>query len=114
MSNIDHIIQSIQALHAADRAALLTKLQDVSASESKASLEKHRLSALRAAANDPARAVAFKSALKGLARLDLTVERLAASASGLAELNKAMDEAGWQMYERVQLKTSLAGIGLID
>jgi hypothetical protein len=52
--------------------------------------------------------------LKALARLGLTLERLAASADGLGELNAAMDASKWSFTERVTLKTSLAGIGAID
>jgi hypothetical protein len=59
-NNLDSIINAIQSLNAAEKASLLTKLQDVSASESKASLEKRRISAIRAAANDPGRQVAFR------------------------------------------------------
>lgn len=74
----DQIIQAIQALAHSEKIALLAKLQDISAAESKVSVEKHRLAAIRAAQNDPARQVAFKSSLRGLNRLGLSLDRLAA------------------------------------
>jgi hypothetical protein len=112
-STID-LANAIQNLNAADRGLLLAKLQEAGASEMKASAEKVRLASIRAAANDPARAVAFKSSLCGLARLNLDLDRLAAAADPLAELNRALDSAKWTFNERIQLKTSLAGIGAID
>jgi hypothetical protein len=114
MSSTNDLINAIQGLNAADRGLLLSRLQDVSASEMKASVEKHRIASIRAASNDPARAVAFKSSLRGLSRLAMDLDRLAASADGLGDLNRAMDANKWQFNERIQLKTSLAAIGAID
>lgn len=114
MSNIDSIINAIQTLSDAEKATFLTKLQDVSAGASKEAVEKRRVAAIRAAANDPDRSVAFKSSLRGLRRLGLSLEELSASADGIGDLNRAMDKSGWQTFERIQLKTSLASIGAID
>lgn len=114
MMSTNDLVNAIQNLNAADRALLLTRLQDVGASEMKASGEKFRLASIRAAANDPARAVAFKSSMRGLRRLGLDLDRLCAAADPLTELNSALDKAKWSFTERVELKTSLAGIGAID
>ena len=71
----------------------------MSASEQKASGENFRVASIRAAANDPSRAVAFKSSLRGLRRLGLDLDRLVASADPLTELNRALDSAKWSFTE---------------
>jgi hypothetical protein len=115
MSNhIDNIINAVQALNVADRETLVARLQTVTAAETKAAVEKRRLASIRAAQSNPNLQVAFKSSLRGLARLGLELDRLVASADGLGDVNRAMDAAGWVMSERIQLKTSLAGIGVLD
>jgi hypothetical protein len=80
----------------------------------KAAASKKRLSAIRAAADDPARAVAFKSSLRTLARLGLELEDLAAAADPLTQLNESMTKAGFTTYERMQCKSCLHAIGCLD
>lgn len=113
MSQLDSIINTIQSLNAAEKAALISKLQDVSAAESKAAVQKNRIAAVRAAANDPKLAHCFKGAKRGLDRLGLSIDRLCASDDALGDLNKAMTANNWSFSERVQTKTLLAEIGVI-
>jgi hypothetical protein len=112
--SIDTIISAIQTLNAADKTALVAKLQDVSATESKVAVQKNRIAAVRAAANDPKKAHAFKGALRGLSRLNVALEDLCASATPLADLNKALDSASLGFSERITIKTCLHECGVID
>lgn len=77
-----------------------------------ASAERLRMSRLKAAAADPNQAVAWKSALRGMRRLGLDIEKIAATGD-VKDLDRAMSEARWSSDERVQLKTILASIGAI-
>jgi hypothetical protein len=99
-------------LGAADRQRLIEKLSAAKISDLKASADKARFDRLNAAASDPKFAVAFRTALRQLARLGLELEAVATSGDCKA-LNEAMDRNKWASDERMQLKTVLANIGAI-
>lgn len=70
------------------RVSLLTKLQDVSAAEGKASVEKRRIAAIRSAANDPQKRMEFVTAMKILNKVGLDLDDLASAPNGVALLTK--------------------------
>jgi hypothetical protein len=108
----EQIAAAIDQLDAAGRAKLMEKLNAAKIGDLKAATDKSRFDRLNAAAVDPKFAVAFKTALRGLARLGLELESVAA-AGDVNALNKAMDENKWSPQERMQLKTILANIGAL-
>jgi hypothetical protein len=110
---IGDVAKAIEALSASDRAALLQKLSAAKLDDLKAAADNSRLARLNACAQDEKYAVAFKTALRGLRRLGLDIEKIAAAGDTTA-LDKAMTEQRWSIEERIQLKTVLANIGGIS
>jgi hypothetical protein len=69
---------------------------------------------VKGAAADPQKKKAFEGAAMGLTRLGLTIEAIAASGSGIADLDRAMSEAKWTQNQRFVLKANLAAIGAVE
>jgi hypothetical protein len=109
---LEKVAAAIEQLSASDRAKLVDKLSASKINDLKAAADKARFDRLNAAATDERYAVAFKTALRGLSRLGLELEAVAA-AGDVKALNKAMDDNKWSSEERMQLKTILANIGAI-
>jgi 4'-phosphopantetheinyl transferase EntD len=80
----------------------------------KAAAQHRRLDRALASARDDNMQVAMKVALRGLRRVGLDIEKLAAAADPLSVINEAMDKAKLNPGERMQLKTVLANVGAID
>jgi hypothetical protein len=79
---------------------------------SKATPDKRRLNAVRAAATYPKKKQAFALAVKGLQRLGMDIDAIAASGS-VAEIDAAMTKMKWSTNERMLLKGNLATVGAI-
>jgi hypothetical protein len=109
---LEKVAAAIEQLSASDRAKLLDKLGTTKINDLKAAADKARFDRLNAAATDPRYEVALRTALRGLSRLGLELEAVAAAGDTKA-LDKAMTEAKWSQQERVQLKTVLANVGAI-
>jgi hypothetical protein len=110
--SIKEITAAIEKLDAGDRQKLIDKLSAAKINDLKAAAEKRRLKRLEAAAQDPNMEVAFKTALRGLHRLGLDLEKIAA-AGDVKLLDEAMTKAKWSPQERFQLKAVLANVGAI-
>jgi hypothetical protein len=109
---LEQLAAAIDMLSAADRQKLIDKINATKINDLKAAADKARFDRLNAAATDPKFAVAFRTAMRQLARLGLELEAVAA-AGDVKALNKAMDDNKWSSEERMQLKTVLANVGVI-
>jgi hypothetical protein len=108
------LVAEINALSDKDRSALAERLNASKVSDMKATAQKTRLDRVLASARNENLKVAFQAALRGLRRVGLEIEKVAASADGLAMVNDAMTKANFSTGERLQLKTVLANIGALD
>jgi hypothetical protein len=74
---------------------------------------KGRLAKVQAAAKDPIKKVAYDNAIRGLRRLGMEIDAVAASGN-VADIDEAMTEKKWTNTERISLKHSLAIVGAIE
>jgi hypothetical protein len=114
MSPIDKLTDAINALSDKDRAALDERLNARKILDMKAVAQNKRIDRVLASARDEKMQVAMKVALRGLRRVGLDIEKLAAAADPLSVINEAFDRAKFSASERMQLKTVLANIGCLD
>jgi hypothetical protein len=110
-TTVDDIALAIDKLEPADRIQLSERLAAHKVADVKAAADTKRLERLRAAARD--RSVPFVTAVRSLQRLGLDIEAVAEKAD-IKAVEAAMTEQNWPNFERVQLKTVLANIGVIQ
>jgi hypothetical protein len=109
-TSLKDVLSAIDRLSAEDRVQLSEKLAARKMADIKAAADTKRLDRLRAAARD--RSVPFVTALRSLHRLGLDLEAVAEKVD-IKAVEAAMAEKKWPAFERVQLKTVLANIGVI-
>jgi hypothetical protein len=112
----DSISAAAEHMTPAERKQLVEVLSEaVRAEESKKSMASVRAAKLNAAlkSTDRKDEINIKTALRSMQRLGLDINEIAASADVKA-VEAAMAKQHWQPLERMQLKTTLANLGVID
>jgi hypothetical protein len=113
-ANLDTLVDTIKSLNDSDRRQLIERMNATSMADQKAAAQHRRLDRVLASARDDNMKVAMKVALRGLRRVGLDIEKLAAASDPLSVINAAMDKAKLNLGERMQLKTVVANVGAID
>jgi hypothetical protein len=110
-TTVDDIMLAIDRLDAADRVKISERLAAKKMDDLRAAADTKRLERLKAAARD--RSVPFITAIRSLQRVGLDIEAVAEKAD-IKAVEAAMTAHNWPNSDRVQLKTVLANIGVIQ